>query len=311
MKCLSIENRLADRFRGCLLALAAGDAVGTAVEFKPRGSFPPVTGINGGGPFGLEPGQWTEETSMALCLASSLLVRDGFDANDQIKRYKKWRDQGYMTSTGECIDVGLTVGNALARYEKTGIAFAGSTKPNSAGNASIMRVAPVAMFYYTDREAVIEFSGESSRTTHGAAECVDACRYLGLVIHRALSGASKEDVLAPGPSDLLGTANIQAIANGEYKTKTEAEIVGSGYVVESLEAALWCFWTTDSCKDAILAAANLGDDADTTAAICGQLAGAFYGAGDIPDEWLDVLVMRDGIVAIADRLLAKSGQYQA
>lgn len=306
---MSIDNRLTDRFHGCLLGLAAGDAVGTSVEFKPRGSFPPVTGINGGGPFGLEPGQWTDETSMALCLAISLLVRDGFDASDQMKRYKKWQDQGYMSSTGECIDVGLTVSSALARYEKTGIAFAGSSKPNSAGNASIMRIAPVPMFYYTDREAVIEFSGESSRTTHGAAECIDACRYMGLIIHRALSGASKEDVLGKGPSDLVGSPNIQAIIDGSYKTKSEAEIVGSGYVVESLEAALWCFWTTDSCKDAILVAANLGDDADTTAAICGQLAGAFYGATSIPQKWLDVLVMKDGITAVADRLLQKSGQY--
>ena len=295
--------------RGCLLGLAAGDAVGTSVEFKPRGSFEPVTGINGGGPFELEPGEWTDETSMALCLATSLLVRDGFDAKDQMKRYCKWRDTGYMSSTGECIDIGMTVNNALAKFAKSGMPFSGSTRPNSAGNACIARLAPVPMFYYRDRDAVTEHSADSSRTTHGAPECIDACRYLGLVIHRALSNASKEDVLAKAPSDLLSSANIQAIADGGYQGKTDAEIRGSAYVVESLEAALWCFWTTDSYKDAILTAANLGDDADTTAAICGQLAGAFYGANNMPPEWLDALVMKDGIAAIADRLLLKTSQY--
>ena len=308
---MATENPLIDRFHGCLLGLAAGDAVGTSVEFKPRGSFRPVTGITGGGPFGLEPGQWTEETSMALCLATSLLVRDGFDARDQMKRYCKWRDTGYMSSTGECIDVGLTVGKALDRFENNDNPLAGTTNPTSAGNASIMRVAPVPMFYYAQREAAIEYSGDSSRTTHGAAECIDACRYLGLVIHRALSGASKEDVVATVPPDVLASTSIQAIADGCYFDKTMDEIKGSAYVVESLEAALWCFWTTDSFKEAILATANLGDDADTNAAICGQVAGAFYGASEIPAEWLDVLVMRDGITAIADRLLAKVGKHQA
>ena len=138
------EDPLTDRFRGCLLGLAVGDVVGTPVEFKARGSFRPVTGVQGGGPFDLEPGEWTDETSMALCLATSLLVRDGFDANDQMKRYKKWRDQGYMSSTGNCIDIGITVNKALDRYSKSGDPFSGSTHPNSAGNASIMRLAPAS-----------------------------------------------------------------------------------------------------------------------------------------------------------------------
>lgn len=307
---VTAENPLANRFQGCLLGLAVGDCVGTPVEFKPRGTFPPVTDMKGGGPFGLAPGVWTDETSMTLCLATSLMVRDGFNAEDQMKRYKKWREQGYMSSTGTCIDVSMTVDAALARFEKTGDPFAGSVRLNTAGNASLSRLAPVPMFYYKDVDKVIEYSSESSRTTHATAECLDACRYFGLVLHRALSGDSKEDILKSGPADLVKADTIAALGEGAYKAKAVGDIKGSAYVVESLEAALWSFHTTECFRDAVLAAANLGDDADTTAAICGQLAGAHYGVNEIPREWLAKLVMKDGITAIADRLLLKSTRVQ-
>ena len=101
-----------DRFRGCLLGLACGDAVGTTVEFKARRMFPPMTDMIGGGPFGLKAGQWTDDTSMALCLASSLVERGTFDPKDQMERYIRWRDQGYWSSTGKCFDIGIKIGRA-------------------------------------------------------------------------------------------------------------------------------------------------------------------------------------------------------
>jgi ADP-ribosyl-[dinitrogen reductase] hydrolase len=280
-----------------------GDAIGTSVEFKARGSFEPVTGMKGGGPFDLAPGEWTDETSMALCLATSLLRCAGFDAIDQMKHYSKWHERGMFSSTGECIDVGMTVSAALARYAETGDPFAGSTNPNSAGNASLTRLAPIPMYYHGDQKAVVHYSGESSRTTHGAPECLDACRYLGLAIERALSGCSKEQVVAGCEPGLLTAPTIQIIADGNYRDKTEADITGSGYVNESLEAALWCFSCTDSFEAAVLLATNLGEDTDTTAAISGQLAGAFYGHASIPETWLNVLVMQENILEVADNLL--------
>lgn len=105
-----------ERYQGCLLGLACGDAVGTTVEFRSRGSFAPVTGMQGGGPFGLIAGEWTDDTSMALCLAASLIHCKGFDAVDQMNRYCNWRSVGYMSSTGNCFDIGLTVSGALTRY---------------------------------------------------------------------------------------------------------------------------------------------------------------------------------------------------
>lgn len=293
-----------ERFRGCLLGLAAGDAVGTTVEFQSRGSFVPVQDMVGGGPFRLKPGQWTDDTSMALCLATSLIDTGGFDAADQMNRYCDWYESGYLSSTGACFDIGNTVRQALHQYKASGNPFSGSTHPQAAGNGCLMRLAPVPMFYFPDRDRVLHFSGESSRTTHGAAECIDASRLFGDILYRSLSGASKAEILFGTDAGMLESPTIQAIATGEYRSKTIDEVRGTGYVVDSLEAALWCFWTTETYEQAILAATNLGDDADTTAAICGQVAGAYYGQSAIPTGWLSQLTMRSEMTALADRLFA-------
>jgi ADP-ribosyl-[dinitrogen reductase] hydrolase len=242
----------------------------------------------GGGPFHLASGEWTDDTSMALCLATSLVETGRFDAMDQMFRYWQWVEGGYLSSTSRCFDIGNTVAAALRRYRKTGDPFAGATDPRSAGNGCIMRLAPVPMFYYPDEETAVRYAVESSRTTHGAPECVDACRLLAAILVRALAGCTKGEVLFEGGSYFTGSASIGAIARGVYRKKTVSQIRGSGYVVESLEAALWCFLGTDNFEAAILQAANLGDDADTTAAVCGQVAGAYYGASNIPGRWLEL-----------------------
>ncbi|MCL4266527.1 MAG: ADP-ribosylglycohydrolase family protein [Anaerolineae bacterium] len=293
---------LQDKYTGCLLGLACGDAVGTTVEFSPRGSFTLLTDMVGGGPFGLEAGQWTDDTSMALCLAHSLVQCQGFDAADQMQRYCDWMNHGYMSSNGRCFDIGITVRNALHTFERSGNPYSGSTDPYSAGNGSIMRLAPVPMAYSPDVTAVLHYAAESSRTTHGAAECIEACRLFGVMLHLALTGSGKENILRQTLYQPT-LPKIQAIANGDYIHKTTADIRGSGYVVDSLEAALFCFVQTDSFDTVVLMAANLGDDADTTAAVCGQLAGAYYGQSGIPAGWLDKLAMRSEIEMLALQLL--------
>lgn len=290
-----------DRFRGALLGLAAGDAVGVTLEFCSRGSAV-LTDMVGGGAFGLRPGEWTDDTAMALCLATSLLEKNGFDAEDQMQRYVRWWETGYLSSTGRCFDIGSTVEQALRTYIDEG-RIAGPSGKRSAGNGSIMRLAPVPMFYYPDEEAAIIYSAESSRPTHGAEECIDACRLLGGMIFRALAGRTKEDVLR-GDAGFRGAEKIAAIARGEYAELPADAISGTGYVVKSLEAALWCFHHSDSFPAAVLKAANLGDDADTTAAVCGQLAGSFYGIEGIPAPWRERVVRADEILALADRLYA-------
>ena len=295
---------LDERFRGCLIGLACGDAVGTTVEFSPRGTFEPMTDMVGGGPFGLQPGEWTDDTSMALCLAASLTETGTFDPGDQMDRYCRWYRDGYMASNGRCFDIGGTVGAALTRYQKSGDPIAGSEDPHTAGNGSLMRLAPVPMLYFDDEETAVRLSGESSKTTHGAREAVEACRLFGWMLVRALAGAAKEEILrGPVPSSLgLSEPGLQPIADGAYQSKPESEIFGTGYVVAALEAALWCFYRTDDFASAILKAANLGDDADTTAAITGQIAGAFYGLEGIPPSWRARLAHYVLIEGLADDL---------
>ena len=295
-----------DRFRGCLVGLAAGDAVGTTLEFRSRDDLEPIDDMLGGGPFDLDPGQWTDDTSMALCLATSLVEKGGFDPGDQMDRYCRWRESGYLSSNGRCFDIGMTVAAALNRYRETGDPFAGASDPLSAGNGSIMRLAPVVMFSVCDREAALRDAVESSRTTHAAAECLDACRILAELLLRALTGMSKGENLDAVPLECC-TAALQEVADLAFLAKGSDEIRGTGYVVESLEAAVWCFAKTDSFREAILMAANLGDDADTTAAICGQIAGAHYGLSGIPDSWQRRLAMRAEIVELADRLRSAGG----
>ena len=296
---------LSERYRGSLLGLACGDAVGTTVEFRARGSFAPLTDMLGGGPFGLTPGKWTDDTSMALCLAESLLNKKGFDAADQMGRYLNWWQWGYLSSTGDCFDIGMTVRQALQTFQATGNPFAGSSDPQSAGNGSLMRLAPVVLFYYPNVERVLTFCADSSRTTHGAPEAIQCCMLLGVLIAKALAGESKAELLSlKGMS--FSEPQVARIAAGTYIEKSRADILGTGYSIASLEAALWCFQRTETYESAVLEAANLGDDADTTAAIVGQLAGAFYGVDSIPSHWLERLHMRVDIEATAEALLRAS-----
>jgi ADP-ribosylglycohydrolase len=299
-----------DRLRGALLGLAAGDAVGTALEFQPSGSFRPIDDMIGGGPFGLEPGQWTDDTSMALCLAESLVTLGRFDPVDQLERYVRWYREGHLSSTGRCFDIGVATREALHRFERTREPNSGSTDPRSAGNGSIMRLAPAAIFYASEPRRAIDYAGESSRTTHGAAECIDACRYLGALLVGALNGAGKDELLSERYSPVPGCWSeralapaIDEIACGSFQRREPPQIVGSGYVVRSLEAALWAFHRSASFRECILLAVNLGDDADTTGAVAGQIAGAYYGASAIPAEWTTRLAHLATIQALLQKLI--------
>ena len=308
-----------ERYRGCLLGLATGDALGTTLEFRPPGTFTPLEDMVGGGPFGLKPGYWTDDTSMALCLAESLIENQGFNPVDQLQRYVQWFRQGHLSSTDRCFDIGNTVRRALLLFEETQNPYCGSTEPRSAGNGSIMRLGPVPLFYANSpQEAIASGSGatapiaksaDSSRTTHGTPTAVDACRYLAALLVGAVQGVSKEELLREYYSPIPGywqenplVEEIDEIAQGSFKRRQPPEIKGTGYVVKSLEAALWAFYQGNSFQEGCLLAVNLGDDADTTGAVYGQLAGAFYGEGEIPAHWLSKLAKRQLIESMADNL---------
>jgi ADP-ribosylglycohydrolase len=294
-----------------MLGLAVGDALGTTLEFRPSGTFTPIDDMVGGGPFHLQPGQWTDDTSMALCLAASLVEMDGFDPADQVERYLRWLREGYMSSTGARFDVGNTTREALAKYETSRNPYSGPTAPDTAGNGSLMRLAPVPLFFAGDPRQAIDRAADSSRTTHGAPDAVDACRYFAGLMLGALAGADKATLLGPNYAPVPGlwestplSTDVARVAAGSFKELRAEDIEAGGYVVETLQAALWAFHTTADFRSGALKAVNLGDDADTTGAVFGQLAGAYYGEEAIPPEWREKIAQRELILDVAERLHA-------
>ena len=300
-----------DRVRGAFLGLAVGDAVGTTVEFQPPGSFPPLTDLVGGGPFRLPAGAWTDDTSMAACLAESLTATGGFDPADQLRRYVRWYRDGHWSSTGRCFDIGGTTRAALSRFEASGdAATSGATHAQSAANGSLMRLAPVPLAFAHDPALAVRLAGASSRTTHALPICVDACRYFGGLLVGAVRGVANATLLARRFAPAAGLWDAEPLhpdvaraADGSFGAKEPPAIRGTGSVIDALEAALWAFARTDDYRACVLAAANLGDDADTTAAIAGQLAGAHYGVEGIPADWRAKLALREGLEGLADGLV--------
>lgn len=295
-----------DRSVGMLVGLATGDAVGTTLEFTSRDSREPLRDMVGGGPFALEAGQWTDDTSMALALAASILEHGSLDEADLIAKFARWRDEGAWSCTGQCFDIGITTSAAIDRWQMSGDPFAGSSDPMTAGNGSLMRLAPVAIAFAADPEALRDAAARQSLTTHAAPAAVAACEAYAMLLADVLSGLALDDALdrLAARAEAIEVPEIAAIAAGSWRGKRRREIRSSGYVVHSLEAAIWCVTRSSSFEEAVLTAANLGDDADTTAAIAGQLAGAIYGLSGIPAHWLEKLVWRDRIVATARMLAA-------
>jgi ADP-ribosyl-[dinitrogen reductase] hydrolase len=289
-----------DRAVGALLGLAVGDALGTTLEFSRRDTHAEVTDLVGGGPFGLRPGEWTDDTAMALCLADSLLAAPRLDPADLMRRFVAWRDRGHNSCTGDCFDIGHATAVALRRFGETGDPYAGSTDPRSAGNGCIMRLAPVAIRWHGAPEIALRIAADQARTTHGTPECIDASAMFAEILCDAIGTGDKVRALSPRPA--AATPALAAVGRGDWWGKERDRIDSSGWVTATLEAALWSVSRTASFEQAVILAANLADDADTVAAVTGQIAGALYGAAAIPARWLDRLAWRDDIAGRAGAL---------
>lgn len=300
------------RYLGCMLGLATGDALGASLECKKPGSFVPIADLVGGGPFDLQPGQWTDDTALALCLADSLIQCRNFNSIDQLERYLKWYREGYMSSTGKCFGIGKVTQKALLDFEGTHKLCENEEKLSYSTNGSLMRLAPVPLYYASDLNEAIEKSGQSSLTTHCSQTAVDACRYFGALLVKSVRGLPKSQVLSPKMLEQNHWAKrplvpeIQEVAQGSFRKKNPPEIVGSGNVVKSLEAALWAFSKSSSFEEGCCLAVNLGNDADTTGAIFGQIAGAYYGIDGIPKAWLSKLAKRTLIEDMARKIFLLS-----
>lgn len=272
-----------DRAIGALVGLAVGDAVGTTLEFVERDSCPPITDMVGGGRFGLKSGQWTDDTSMALCLADSLIAKDGAVVPRHLLAcFVNWWRHGLNSVTGACFDIGMATFVALDAFERNGT-LENNADPERQANGSIMRLAPVALCARSRSEAVT-LALAQGRTTHAAPVPQQCCGRLAAFLWEMIeTGILPQNVSAKGDCD-------------------RRDVISSGHAPATLDAACWCVATTGDFGSAVLKAANLGDDADTVGAVTGQLAGALYGLSGIPSDWLEKLAWRDDIIGRAEKL---------
>jgi ADP-ribosyl-[dinitrogen reductase] hydrolase len=297
-----MDQAIRERALGAMLGLAVGDALGTTLEFAERDARPPVTTFAGGGPFHLAPGEWTDDTSMALALAASLAAHRALDERDLMQRFVAWWQRGEYAHNGRCFDIGITTRAALRHFLRSGDPIAGSPDERSAGNGSIMRLAPAVIANLASEAGAVDVAVRQGRTTHRAPQCEAGCTLMAAVLFRLLQGEPWEAALQVEPDPGWHRA-IVGLVRGGWRGKSREAISSSGYVADTLEAAFWCVDRSGSFAEAVLVAANLGDDADTVAAVTGQLAGARWSRAGIPAEWLRQLVWRERIEAAAERLL--------
>jgi ADP-ribosyl-[dinitrogen reductase] hydrolase len=250
------------------VGLAVGDALGAPVEFKEPGEFEPVTGYRHSHVWNIPPGYWTDDTSMAICLAESIHARNTVDPQDLLERFGRWYRLGENSATGRCFDIGTTTRSNIERFLKEGVTCAPDIHHQS-GNGSIMRLSPVAIRWWHNTRWAEQMAEISSKTTHGSMECVACAAELAFILTRAIQGLDVKAEL----TQRLGDLNSSHVSN-------------SGRARDTLLAAKWCVATTDSFESAVLKAVNLGGDADTIGAVTGQIAGAVYGMDTMPDAWL-------------------------
>ena len=295
------------RARGALVGLAVGDALGTTNEFKVVGTFTPSTGMVGGGAFQLEPGQWTDDTSMALCLADSLLAQGRYDSFDVMERYERWHSEGYRSSTGVCFDIGNQVSRALWDFRAHPRVPVDAVRTTSAGNGAIMRLAPVVIAGFEHREIreIVATAGLSARETHYSVEAEAATEVFAALLVGALLGWAPEHIINVGWASTGPAFDEMAarVISTDPAERAAWEKDTSGYIVNGLRLAVHGLLDFGSFDEAVLAIANMGGDADTNAAIYGQLGGAYFGVEAIPASWRSTLYQGEEIDALARALV--------
>ena len=295
------------RARGALVGLAVGDAVGTTNEFKVAGTFKPITDMVGGGPFLLKPGQWTDDTSMALCIADSLLAKGRYDSFDVMERYQRWFSKGYRSSTDRCFDIGGQVRAALFDFEHEQRVPVTAERSDRAGNGAIMRLAPVVIAGFEHREIreIVVTAGLSARETHYSVEAEAATEVFAALLVGALLGWAPEHIINVGWASTGPAFDEMAarVISTDPAERASWESETSGYIVHGLRLAVHGLLDFPSFKDATLAIANMGGDSDTNAAIYGQLGGAFYGIEAIPASWRSTLYQGEEIDELARALV--------
>lgn len=310
-----MENKV----KAGIMGVCIGDALGVPVEFKNREYLKqfPVTGMQEFGSHNQPKGTWSDDSSLTLCLAEELAK--GYDLEKIGQSFVKWVKHGHWTAHGRLFDIGGTTREAIARLIKGESArFSGNIFEEDNGNGSLMRILPLA-FYLKEEETmekVYQTVKEVSTITHGHFRSVFACFIYVIFAIQLLKGKNKAEAYTDMQKTALEYAEKQwfslheielfhKVLKNDISKYSEDEIRGSGYVLHSLEASLWCFLNSESYSEAVLKAVNLGEDTDTTGAITGGLAGIYYGFENIPQEWIDELVRKDDIEKLCEKLEKK------
>lgn len=299
-----VQSDSKKRTLGALIGLAVGDALGAPVEFRRRNSFLEIKEMLGGGKFKLPPGAWTDDTAMALCLAESLLQDHTLNLHDLMSRFLGWIDRGENSSTGRAVGLGQNILWALGNFRKTGQLVADLRARPAHSNGSLMRLAPIPCMYWRDPKQAMKLASVQSWATHHSALASAVCIYATRLMCALISGDTWADARAVAQADVMleQSPELSSLLERDLTARSRDEISSSGYVIHTLEAALWSIETTNSFEDALIRAVNLGDDADTVGAVTGQLAGALYGVNDIPHAWLDALVDVERIMSLGAEL---------
>jgi ADP-ribosylglycohydrolase len=303
--------------KSILFGVAVGDALGVPVEFMSRQSISenPVTGMRGYGTYHQPAGTFSDDSSLTFCLAETIAAKGHLDLYDLSDRFQKWQSIGYWTAHGNVFDVGIATSQAIANLRQ-GVdpEKAGPDDVNSNGNGSLMRCLPAVVLFRDEDDAQrFEIARKVSSITHGHIRSVIACHvYLEMadVLMRGIEPKIAYDRIRTHLPEVFATLGVDAVEiarydriwNGDIPTLHVDEVSSSGYVVHTLEAALWCLLTTSSYRDCVLKAVNLGEDTDTVGAVAGGLAGIWYGFEQIPIEWVDALARKEDIEDLALRV---------
>ena len=294
-----MPDPMLDRSSGALLGLAIGDALGAPFEGLERDSYPHISDFAAGGVNAVEPGAWTDDTAMAICLAESLLARGRIDERDLLERFLRWYRKGENACGGRAIGISEKTRATLETYERSQRTDAAVEVDNS-GNGAIMRLAPVAIYFHRDSAEARRSAVRQARVTHTSATAVATAELLAELLVLGIRTGDPGDVLRAATRAL--SRHLRGAI--DHRGKTPEQISSAPRAVDTLEAALWCLRRAGNFEGAIVEAVNLGGDSDTLGAVAGQLAGAIFGASAIPTRWRDTLLSRARLAELARQLHA-------
>lgn len=294
-----VNNRLKTSIVGTII----GDALGATNEFTDKSNAKQLTTIVGGGPFDLKIGEWTDDTSMMLCILESIKEKVTLDTIDMANKLVQWYKDGKFSVKGYCFDIGSTTRRALDYYMQNKV-FISEFSDQEAGNGSLVRLAPLFKFA-EDLDQIRKYSIAVTKITHIHPDCVFASDYVATLIHFMSKHEDKYTAMAHTYDilkDIYQDDKYQRILKLDYDILDPKTVPNTGYVIDTLYASLWALIRFNNFREAILFLANNGGDSDSICATYGMIAGYYYGEDSIPKEWIEKIAWKDKIIKLIEKL---------